>query len=90
VVQLSEKPEKPQFQQQPRSILLDPAILKAAKRIYRTYCVLNAKANKRPSGVAVNEENHRGQLIFRQKPILLPGERFITLKQLETEVSLEY
>ena len=29
-------------------ILIDPSLLRAARRIYRTYCVLHAKLTKRP------------------------------------------
>lgn len=66
-------------------ILLDPTLLRAARRIYRTYCALNNKVTKRPSGVAIHRENHRGQLIFNSKPILLPGECFVSIKQIEAE-----
>jgi hypothetical protein len=81
VVRTSEQSQKTEF-----PILLDPAMLRAAQRIYRTYCSLPNKIDKRPCGVAINRENHRGQLIFRENPILLPKECFITLKQLEAEV----
>jgi hypothetical protein len=67
-------------------ILLDPALLRAAQRIYRIYCSLPSKIDKRPYGVAINRENYRGQMIFRENPILLPKECFIPLKQLEAEV----
>ena len=67
-------------------ILIDPSLLRAARRIYRTYCVLHAKLTKRPFGVAIHQNSHRGQLIFRDNPILLPGECFISVKQLEAEV----
>jgi hypothetical protein len=66
-------------------ILLDPTLLRAARRIYRTYCAINSKINKRPCGVAIHRDNHRGQLIFNQKPILLPGECFVPIKQIEAE-----
>lgn len=67
-------------------ILLDPTVLRSAKRIYRTYCVLHPKQNKRPFGIAIHRDTHRGQLIFNTKPILLPGECFVPVKQLEVEV----
>jgi hypothetical protein len=66
-------------------ILLDPTLLRSAKRIYRTYCVINPKVNKRPLGVAIHRDSYRGQLIFNAKPILLPGEYFVPVKQLEGE-----
>ena len=67
-------------------ILIDPSLLRAARQIYRNYCVLHAKLTKRPFGVAIHQNSHRGQLIFRDSPILLPGECFISVKQLEAEV----
>ncbi|GFE69160.1 hypothetical protein [Chroococcus sp. FPU101] len=60
-------------------------LIRAAKRIYRTYHVLHSKINRQPQGVAIHRDSHRGQLIFRTKPILLPGESFIPVKQLESE-----
>jgi hypothetical protein len=68
------------------TILLDPALLRAARRVYRAYCVLHSKINKSPQGVAIDRDTHRGQIIFTTKPILLPGECFIPLRQLESEV----
>ena len=62
------------------------ALIKAAKRIYRTYHILHSKINRHPQGVAIHRDSHRGQLIFRTKPILLPGESFIPLQQLESEL----
>jgi hypothetical protein len=67
-------------------MLLDPKLLKAARKIYLTYRNLHSQMTKRPSGVAINKDTHRGQLIFRDNPILLPGECFIQLNQLESEV----
>lgn len=67
-------------------IFLDPSLLRAARRIYRTYCSLHARLTRRPFGVAIDRHSQRGQLIFQEKPILLPGECFIPVKQLETEV----
>ncbi len=68
------------------SILLDPNLLRAARRIYRTYCAINTKMSKRPFGVAIDKETHRGQLLFTTKPILLPRECFVPVKQIESEL----
>ena len=68
-------------------MFLDPTLVQAAKRIYRTYCHLHSQMQKRPFGVAINKETYRGQLVFREKPILLPGECFVNIKQLEMEIS---
>ena len=67
-------------------MFLDPALIKAARKIYRTYCNLNSQATKKPLGVAIDRDSYRGQLLFREKPILLPRECFIPLSQIEAEV----
>ncbi|BBA78740.1 hypothetical protein RGRSB_0115 [cyanobacterium endosymbiont of Rhopalodia gibberula] len=67
-------------------ITIDCAVLRAAQRIYRTYCVLQPKHNRRPSGIAINRKSKRGQLIFRENPVLLPGESFVSTNQLEVEI----
>jgi hypothetical protein len=66
-------------------IFFDPTLVKAAQNIYRTYCNLNIPADSRPRGVVINRDNHRGQLAFNAKPILLPRECFIPLQQIEAE-----
>lgn len=67
-------------------ITVDYAVLKAAQRIYRTYCVLYPKQNRRPYGIAINRKSKRGQIIFRENPVLLPGESFVSTNQLEVEI----
>jgi hypothetical protein len=67
-------------------MLLDPSLLKAARQIYRTYFAVRSGTSKRPVGVAINRDTHRGQLIFTDKPVLLPGECFVLLDRLESEV----
>lgn len=67
-------------------VFFDPTLIKAARNIYRNYCNLNIPAENRPMGVVINRDNHRGQLSFSPKPILLPRECFISLQQIETEV----
>ena len=66
-------------------IFFDPTLIKAARNIYRNYCNLNIPASNRPMGVVINRDNHRGQLSFKSKPILLPRECFISLQQIEAE-----
>ncbi|MDJ0678443.1 MAG: hypothetical protein QNJ18_01110 [Xenococcaceae cyanobacterium MO_167.B52] len=63
----------------------DPTLIKAARRIYLGYIQMNSKFIKQPYGVAVDRDSLRGHLIFREKPILLPGECFIRFSELETE-----
>ncbi|MEB3190632.1 MAG: hypothetical protein VKL42_09855 [Snowella sp.] len=67
-------------------LLLDPKLLRMARRIYRSYCFLHPRSSRQPLGIAIHKETHRGQLMFNNKPILLPGECFVPVKQLETEV----
>ncbi|MDJ0530950.1 MAG: hypothetical protein QNJ70_00420 [Xenococcaceae cyanobacterium MO_207.B15] len=64
----------------------DPTIIQAARRIYRTYRYINTKRTKQPLGVAIDKDSLRGHLIFRERPILLPGECFIRLNEIEAEV----
>ena len=68
-----------------KMIFFDPTLIKAARNIYRNYCNLNIPTDNRPMGVVINRDNHRGQLSFNSKPILLPRECFISLQQIEAE-----
>lgn len=68
------------------SVLFDPALLRTARQIWRDYHENHRERGKRPLGVAINRANHRGHLLFRQKPILLPQECFIPFNQIEPEV----
>jgi hypothetical protein len=67
-------------------ILLDPALLRAARQIYRTYYEVHPELTQRPYGVAIDRYTHRGKLIFRSKVILLPQESFVPFSQLEAEI----
>ncbi|HEY9636873.1 MAG TPA: hypothetical protein V6D14_25965 [Coleofasciculaceae cyanobacterium] len=67
-------------------MLLDPAILRAARQIYRIYYEVHPEVTQRPYGVAIDRYTHRGKLIFRNKPILLPQECFVPFSQLEAEI----
>jgi hypothetical protein len=68
------------------SALLDPTLLQAARQIYRTYYEVHPEQTRRPIGIAIDRTNHRGKLIFGQKPVLLPKECFVPLSQIETGV----
>ena len=63
----------------------DPSLIKAARNIYRNYYNLSAPSEAEPMGVVINRDSHRGQIAFKPKPILLPRECFIPLKQIESE-----
>ena len=65
------------------SALLDPALLQAARSIYRTYYEVHPDEVQRPIGVALDRFSLRGKLIFGVKPILLPRECFVPLNQIE-------
>lgn len=63
--------------------MLDPALLKSARQIYRTYYEVHPEDLQRPIGIAISTKTHRGKLIFGDKPVLLPSECFIPLNQIE-------
>jgi hypothetical protein len=67
-------------------VLLDPALLRAARQIYRTYYEVHPDQQQRPYGVAIDRYTYRGKLIFRSKVILLPQEYFVPFSQLEAEI----
>ena len=66
-------------------VFFDPMLIKAARNIYRNYYSLSIPSTEPPMGIVINRDNHRGQLVFKRKPILLPRECFIPLKQIESE-----
>lgn len=68
------------------TMLLDPSLLRAARQIYRIYYEVHPDQTQRPYGIAIDRYTHRGKLIFRNRPILLPQECFIPLSQLEAEI----
>lgn len=65
--------------------LFEPGIVAAARKIYRTYYNLHGQLTKSPIGVAVDAKTYRGQLLFTKMPILLPGECFVPMHELESE-----
>ena len=67
-------------------LLLEPTVLRAARQIYRTYYDVHPEMTQRPQGVAIDRFTHRGKLIFKTRPILLPQECFVPFSQLEAEI----
>lgn len=65
---------------------LDPSVLRAARLIYRGYLEVHCEQMQRPLGIAISRVDHRGQVIFSQKPILLPGECFVPFEQIESQI----
>lgn len=63
----------------------DPSLIKAARNIYRNYYSVGFPNEDRALGVIINRDNHRGQLAFKKKPVLLPRECFIPIGQIESE-----
>ncbi|MGL5508216.1 MAG: hypothetical protein ACRC2J_10340 [Microcoleaceae cyanobacterium] len=69
-----------------RSPLMDSSVVQAAKKIYLAYAQIHAATMTKPVGVAINPVSYWGKLIFQRKPILLPGEYFIPLEQIESQI----
>ncbi|MFP4254408.1 MAG: hypothetical protein ACLFRN_08040 [Halothece sp.] len=67
------------------SPLFDPYLLRVAQHIYeKCYEIYPYKAQQM-QGVAIDRETYRGQLIFKEKPILLPWETFIPSEEIDTD-----
>ena len=67
-------------------MFLDLTLIHAAKGIYCNYYDSRSQVTSKPLGVVLNKETLKGQLVFREGPILLPGECFINIKQIEEEI----
>lgn len=65
---------------------LDSNVIQAARKIYQTYLNLYSRIPKQPRGVVLNRKTFRGQLVFKEKPLLLPGEYFVPLHHLEARM----
>ncbi len=65
---------------------LDSNIIQSARRIYHTYRNLYSRIPRQPRGVVFNPDTFRGQLVFKEKPLLLPGECFVPLHHLEARM----
>ena len=68
------------------SVLLNPELIKAARHIYRTFYDVHPEVIQRPIGVAIGRMNHRGKLVFGDKPVLLPQECFVPFSQIEPAI----
>ncbi len=69
------------------SALLNPALIKAARQIYRVFYEVHPEVMQRPIGVAIGRLNHRGKLVFGDKPVLLPQECFVPFNQIEPNLA---
>ncbi|NJK40893.1 MAG: hypothetical protein HC934_05170 [Acaryochloridaceae cyanobacterium SU_2_1] len=70
----------------PTPKLSPAAMLASAREIYRSYSSIHTDGQQ-PIGVAMNQNTCRGQLIFSERPILLPHECFISAEEIEIEAS---
>ncbi|MGL5033601.1 MAG: hypothetical protein ACRC6M_07345 [Microcystaceae cyanobacterium] len=71
-----------------RPLLLDPKLLRMARRIYRSHRLMHPSSSREPLGIAIHKDSHRGQLMFNHRPILLPGECFVPIDHLSTPDAL--
>lgn len=74
------------YEQNTPSVLIDPAVLRAARQIYQTYYEVHPEKMQRPVGLVIDRQSHRGKLIFGVKPILLYTESFVPFNQLEASM----
>lgn len=63
------------------SLTTSTSLLEVAREIYTSYSQNHPRPQK-PWGVAVDRASHRGQLIFKGKPVLLPDEDFVPFSDL--------
>ena len=66
--------------------LLAPNLIRAARSAYSMYLRVHSEQLQHPAGVVVSQGSDRGQLIFASQPILLPGERFVTFDEIESQM----
>jgi hypothetical protein len=65
--------------------LVDPSILRVARKTYHLYLEALADYFPRPLGIAVDRYTYRSHIIYQTKPILLLSEHFVPIDQLEAE-----
>ena len=53
-----------------------------ARALYQRYMQVHENRAREPIGVVLNPISYRGKLLFRQPPVLLPQERFISLNEM--------
>jgi hypothetical protein len=77
VVVLDRPTELPVDKASRRDAGYDPALVHAARKIYRTFIDVHPDVAEDPLGVAIDRYSYRGKLIFSRIPALLPQETFI-------------
>ncbi|MEG4799282.1 hypothetical protein QUB63_01195 [Microcoleus sp. ARI1-B5] len=66
--------------------LLAPDLIRVARSAYSMYLKVHSEQMQRPVGVVVCHGSDRGQLIFASQPVLLPGERFVSFDEFESQM----
>ncbi|MEG3843246.1 hypothetical protein [Microcoleus sp. herbarium14] len=77
---------EPRIETSARHSLLAPNLIRAARSAYSMYLKVHSEQMQRPAGVVVSQGSDRGQLIFALQPVLLPGERFVTFDEIESQM----
>jgi hypothetical protein len=61
----------------------DVSALQSARELYQTYLQVHQDRAQQPLGVVLHRISHRGKLMFREAPVLLPEEAFFPFPQLQ-------
>ncbi|WP_299485900.1 hypothetical protein [Acaryochloris sp. IP29b_bin.137] len=77
-------PPDPNRQSESAPLPSREALLASAREAYDAYCQIHTDLQP-PTGVAMDRNTGRGQLIFSEQPILLPHECFIAADQIQIE-----
>ena len=67
--------------------MMHPELILVARQVYDEKIHWLELRDRQPSGVVVNLETLRGELLCSPYPVLLPHEKFIPLNQLEIPVA---
>lgn len=67
------------------SIIFNPTLVKAARQIYHVFYEVHPEIIQRPVGVAISRLNHRGKVVFNDRPVLLPQECLVPFSQIEPD-----
>lgn len=86
---VTQQPADHQVSNAQHTALPDPAILITARKIYLSYCKTHTGSSRRPAGAVIGGGGDRGQLVFKDKPVLLFRECFVPFEQIEAGASVE-
>ncbi len=65
--------------------LMDPALVRTARHVYRSFFEAHPNETQRPLGVTIDRHTFRGNMVFGRRPVLLPRECFVPLEQIQAE-----